>query len=53
MPLTNGSGYFFDIDIQGSNKKLIILKESSAFYFLKLHLHQFSKIKSQKEVTKQ
>ncbi len=28
-------------------------KKLSAFYVLKIHLHHFSKIKSQKEVTKQ
>ncbi len=34
-------------DLQGSKKKFF------AFYFLKLQLHHFSKIKSHKEVTKQ
>jgi hypothetical protein len=44
----------FVIDLQDANKKLIyFLKSFSAYYFLKLHLHHFSKIKSQKEVTKQ
>jgi hypothetical protein len=38
----------FIIDLQDANKKLI-----SAYYFLKVHLHHFSKIKSQKEVTMQ
>jgi hypothetical protein len=43
----------FVIDLQDANKKLIILKTSySAYYFLKVHLHHFSKIISQKEVTK-
>jgi hypothetical protein len=42
----------FIIDLQGANKKLI-KKSFSAYYFLKVHLHHFSKIKSQKEVTKQ
>jgi hypothetical protein len=28
-------------------------KKISAYYFLKVHVHLFSKIKSQKEVTKQ
>ncbi len=32
-----------------ANKKLSF----SAYYFLKVHLHHFSKIKSPKEVTKQ
>jgi hypothetical protein len=38
----------FVIDLQDANKKLL-----SAYYLLKVHLHHFSKIKSQKEVTKQ
>jgi hypothetical protein len=38
----------FVIDLQDTKKKLI-----SAYYFLKVHLHNFSKIKGQKEVTKQ
>jgi hypothetical protein len=41
----------FNIDLQGTNKKLI-KKRFSAYYFLKVHLHKFSKI-SQKEVKKQ
>jgi hypothetical protein len=42
----------FVIDFQEANKKLIIFKK---FFCLlgKVHLHHFSKIKSQKEVTKQ
>ncbi len=45
MPLTNGSGScYFVIDLQDASKKLF-----SAYYFLKLRLHHFSKIKSQKE----
>ncbi len=43
----------FYIDLQDANKKLIKKKSFSAYYFLKVHLHFFSKIKSQKEVTKQ
>jgi len=43
----SGSCYFFVIDIQDANKKLIFLK-SSAHYFLKVHLHYSSKKKSQK-----
>ncbi len=35
----------FIIDLQHAGKKLIF----SAYYFLKVHLHHFSKIKSQKE----
>jgi hypothetical protein len=59
MPLTNGSGSrnpdadpdpaIFVID----NKNKFLVKSFSADYFLKIHLHHFSKIKSQKEVTKQ
>jgi hypothetical protein len=41
----------FIIDLQDANKKLI-KKSFSAYYFLKVHLHYFSKIKSQKEVIK-
>jgi hypothetical protein len=33
--------------------KANFLYNFSAYYFLKVHLHHFSKIKSQKEVTKQ
>jgi len=43
----------FVTDLQDANKKLIFCKSFSAYYFLTLHLHQFSKIKSQKKVTKQ
>jgi hypothetical protein len=43
----------FVIDLQEANKKLTVFKKSfSAYYFLEVHLHHFSKIKSQKEVTK-
>jgi hypothetical protein len=42
----------FIIDRQDANKKLI-KKSFPAYYFLKVLLHHFSKIKSQKEVTKQ
>ncbi len=38
----------FVIDLQDFNFK----KSFSANYFLKVHLHHFSKIKSPKEVTK-
>jgi hypothetical protein len=42
------------INLQVAYKKLIFyLKVFSAYYFLKVHLHHYSKIKSQKEVTKQ
>ncbi len=43
----------FIIDLEDANNKLIKKKRLSAYYFLKVHLHQFSKIKSQKEVAKQ
>jgi hypothetical protein len=37
----------FVIDLQDANKKLI-KKKSSAYYFLKVHLHNFSKNKKSK-----
>ncbi len=37
----------FVIDLQDATKK-IILKNISAFYFLEVHLHHFSKIKVKK-----
>jgi hypothetical protein len=43
----------FVIDLQHANTKLIFKKGFSAYYFLKVHLHYFSKTKSPKEVTKQ
>jgi hypothetical protein len=43
----------FVIDFQDANKQQIVLQKFSAYYLLKLHRHHFSKIKSQKEVTKQ
>ncbi len=53
MPLTNGSGScYFRLWPQDDNKKQFFLN-FSAYYFLKVHLHNFSKVKSQKEVTKQ
>jgi hypothetical protein len=39
----------FVIDLQDAGKKQIFYTVFSAYYFLKLHLHNFSKIKSQKE----
>jgi hypothetical protein len=42
----------FVIDLQNANKKLA-KKSFCDYYFLKVNLHNFSKIKSQKEVTKQ
>jgi hypothetical protein len=68
MPLTNGSGSgfgfgsgsgcgsgscFFVIDLQDANKKLNLKRSFSAYYFLKVHLHHFSKIKRPKEVTQE
>ena len=41
----------FVIDLQDTSKKLIFNAIFSAYYFLKVHLHHFSKIKS-KKVTK-
>jgi hypothetical protein len=38
----------FVIDLQDASKKLIFNTIFSAYYFLKVHLHHFSKIKSQK-----
>jgi hypothetical protein len=39
----------FIIDLQDANKKLIKKKSFSAYYFLKVHLGRFSKIKSKKK----
>ncbi len=39
----------FVIDLQDASKKLIFNTIFSAYDFLKLHLHHFSKIKIQKE----
>jgi hypothetical protein len=41
----------FVIDLEDANKKKIFL--FNFLLLLKVHLHHFSKIKSQKEVTKQ
>jgi hypothetical protein len=41
----------FIIDLQDGNQKLISKKGFSAYYILKVLLHHFLKIKSQKEVT--
>ncbi len=43
----------FIIALQDANKKTNLKKSFSAYYFLKVLLHHFSKIKSQKEVTKE
>jgi hypothetical protein len=39
----------FVIDLQDASKKLIFKTIFSAYYFLKVHLHNFSKINGQKE----
>jgi len=39
----------FVIGLKDASKKQIFNTIFSAFYFLKVHLHYFSKIKSQKE----
>ncbi len=39
----------FVIDLQHASKKLTFSTIFSAYYFLKVHLHHFSKIKSQKD----
>jgi hypothetical protein len=52
MPLTNGSGSgscYFRHWPSRCQQKLIFNTIFSAYYFLKVHLHHFSKIKSQKE----
>jgi hypothetical protein len=51
-PVADPDPSIFIIDLQDANKKLI-LKKISAYHFLKVLLHHFSKIKCQKEVTKQ
>jgi hypothetical protein len=58
MPLTNGSGSGFGIGtcyfhLWPSRRQQKSKKKSFSAYFLKVRLHHFSKIKSQKEVTKQ
>jgi hypothetical protein len=42
----------FILDLQDANKKQN-KKVFAAYYFVKVLLHHFSKVKSQKEVTKQ
>jgi hypothetical protein len=43
----------FVLDLQDVNKKLFLFLSFSAYYFLKVDLHHFSKVTSHKEVTKQ
>jgi hypothetical protein len=38
----------FVIDLQDANKKLILKKSFTAYYIFKVHLHNFSEIKSPK-----
>ncbi len=45
----SGSCYFCVIDLQDASKKRIFNTIFSAYLLLKVHLHHFSKIKSQKE----
>jgi hypothetical protein len=40
----------FVIDLQDVSKKLIFEHNFSAYHFLKLHLHHFSKIKSKRVI---
>ena len=39
---------FFDIDLQDAIKKIIFVQKISAYYFLKVHLLNFSKEKGEK-----
>ncbi len=43
----SGSCYFRHWPLKDASKKLIFYTSFSAYYFLKLHLHHISKIKSQ------
>ncbi len=47
--ILNPDPAIFVIDLEDASKKQIFNTIFSAYYFLKLHLHHFSKIKSQKE----
>jgi hypothetical protein len=58
MSLTNRSGFrcgscYVFSSLTFKTPKKNVKKSFSAYYFLKIHLHHFSKMKSQKEVTKQ
>jgi hypothetical protein len=48
-PDSNPDPAIFVIDLQDAKKKQIFYLIFSAYYFLKVHLHLFSKIISQKE----
>jgi hypothetical protein len=50
-PDADSDASIFIIDLQDANKKLIFLNSFSSYFFLKVLLHNFAKIKSQKEVT--
>jgi hypothetical protein len=43
----------FVTDLSRRQQKSNFLKSFPAYYFLKVHLHHFSNIKSQREVTRQ
>jgi hypothetical protein len=45
MPLTTGSGSCYFRSLPSRRKQKIIIKSFSAYYFLKIHLNHFSKIK--------
>jgi hypothetical protein len=45
----NSDPAIFVIDLQDASKKIIFNTIFSAYYFLKVHLDHFTKIKSQKE----
>ncbi len=53
MTLTNPDVYpaIFVSDLQDANKKLIVKKSFPAYFFLNVHLHLISKIKSQSNKT--
>jgi hypothetical protein len=52
-PDSDPASAIFASDLQDAYKKRIVEKESfSAYYFLKVHLHHFSKITSRKVVKK-
>jgi hypothetical protein len=48
-PILDPDPAIFVIGLQDASKKLILNTIISAYYFFKLNLHHFSKIKSQKE----
>jgi hypothetical protein len=54
VPMTNGSGfcYFRHWPSRCQTKNNFFILSFSAYYFLKVYLHYFSKIKSHKEVRK-